>query len=37
MVVGVDTADVAIGQRVNADWESLPGSDDPALVWRVAG
>jgi hypothetical protein len=36
MVVGVDTADVAIGQRVRADWEQLPGSDDPALVWRIA-
>jgi len=37
MVVGIDTSEVAIGQRVTAEWESLPGSDDPALVWRVTG
>ena len=35
MLVDIDIADIEIGQRVKADWESLAGSDDPALLWRV--
>lgn len=36
IVVDVETTDVEIGQRVTAGWESLPGSPNPALVWRPA-